>query len=180
MLLLILLLRRSQRRVRAANRETWSQWWVSRRETHGTFAYLVQELSCEDMENVRQFHRLDRHSCEEVVALVAPLIEKDTRLCCSVKPSERLSVKVDSHKLRYDAARHEAVRQDAAKTHCCCSHMQRLPLYVKHHSFESSELYSCCLRFTILLNMENTTCLLWIRNRLAILRLNRHANEGFT
>ena len=178
MLLLILLLRRSQRRLRAANRETWSQWWVSRRETHGTFAYLVQELSCEDMENVRQFHRLDRHSCEEVVALVAPLIEKDTRLRCSVKPSERLSVKVDSHKLRYDAARYDAarydaarydaarydaarydaarydaarydaarydaarydaarydaarydaVRQDLAKTHCCCSHMQRLPL----------------------------------------------------
>ena len=37
-------------------------------------------------------------------------------------------VKVDSHILRYDAARHEAVRQDAAKTHGCCSHMQRLPL----------------------------------------------------
>ena len=36
--------------------------------------------------------------------------------------------KVDSHILRYDAARHEAVRQDAAKTHGCCSHMQRLPL----------------------------------------------------
>ena len=37
-------------------------------------------------------------------------------------------VKVDSHILRYDAARHEEVRQDAAKTHGCCSHMQRLPL----------------------------------------------------
>ena len=37
-------------------------------------------------------------------------------------------VKVDSYILRYDAARQEAVRQDAAKTHGCCSHMQRLPL----------------------------------------------------
>ena len=48
------------------------------------------------------------------------------------------SLKVDSHILRYDAARHEAVRQDAAKTHGCCSHMQRLPLSAKQHSFESS------------------------------------------
>ena len=74
--------------IKAANRETWSQWWVSCRETHGTFANLVQELSCEDIEKLRQCHRLDRHSVEEVLALVAPLIEKkDTRLRCSVKPS---------------------------------------------------------------------------------------------
>ena len=93
MLLSILLLRRRRRQFRAANREIGSQWWVSRRETHGTFANLVQELSCEDMEKFSQFHRLDRHSFEEVLALVAPLIEKkDTRLRCSVKPSERLSV----------------------------------------------------------------------------------------
>ena len=38
------------------------------------------------------------------------------------------NLKVDSHILRYDAARHEAVQQDAAKTHGCCSHMQHLPL----------------------------------------------------
>ena len=45
-----------------------------------------------------------------------------------VMTSHLYILKVDSHILRYDAARHEAVRQDAAKTHGYCSHMQRLPL----------------------------------------------------
>ena len=54
-----------------------------------------------------------------------------------------VSLKVDSHILRYDsvrheAVRHEAVRQDVAKMHGCCSHMQRLPMQAKQHSFESS------------------------------------------
>ena len=92
-LLSILLLRRRRRRLRAANRKKWVRSWISRRQTHGAFANIVQELNSEDTEKFRQFHRLDRNSFEEILAMVCPLIEKkDTLLRSSVKPTERLSV----------------------------------------------------------------------------------------
>ena len=50
-------------------------------------------INCEDMEKFRQCHRLDRNSFEEILTLVAQLIEKkDTQLRSSVKPIKRLSV----------------------------------------------------------------------------------------
>ena len=85
-LLSILLLRRRRRRLRAPNRKKWVRTWVSRRQTHGAFANIVQELNLEDAEKFKQFHRLDRNLFEEVLAMVTPLIEKkDTQLRFSVK-----------------------------------------------------------------------------------------------
>lgn len=50
-------------------------------------------MNYEDPEKFRQYHRLDRTSFEEILALISPLIEKkDTQLRCSIKPIERLSV----------------------------------------------------------------------------------------
>ena len=92
-LLSLLMLRRRRRRLRAANRKTWVKSWVSRRQTQGACANIVRELNYEDPEKFRQYHRLDRTSFEEILALISPLIEKkDTQLRCSIKPIERLSV----------------------------------------------------------------------------------------
>ena len=86
LLSILLLRRRRRRRLRAPNRKKWVRTWVSRRQTHGAFANIVQELNLEDAEKFKQFHRLDRNLFEEVLAMVTPLIEKkDTQLRFSVK-----------------------------------------------------------------------------------------------
>ena len=73
-LLFLLLIRRARRRSRAANRQTWSKQWVMRRGTHGVHANLVHELNAEDPEGFRQYHRVDRESFNELLAMVFPLI----------------------------------------------------------------------------------------------------------
>ena len=90
-LLLFLLLR--QRCLRAARRTVWTKRWICRRPTQGACANIVSELNAEDAEQFRQYHRLDRASFEEVLALISPPIERqDTHLRNCLKPMERLSV----------------------------------------------------------------------------------------
>ena len=71
-LLSLLMLRRRRRRLRVANRKTWVKSWVSRRQTQGACANIVRELNYEDPEKFRQYHRLDRTSFEEILALISP------------------------------------------------------------------------------------------------------------
>ena len=71
-LLSLLMLRRRRRRLRAANQKTWVKSWVSRRQTQGACANIVRELNYEDPEKFRQYHRLDRTSFEEILALISP------------------------------------------------------------------------------------------------------------
>jgi len=69
-------------------------------------------------------------------------------------------LKVDSHILRYDAARHEAVRQDAAETHGCCSHMQRSVSRCKRGNTASSHLVTSQV-FTLRNIAEDGKCYLF-------------------
>ena len=93
MLLFLLLLRRRRRRLRAVNRHIWTKRWILRREAKGAYANLVRELNVEDPEKFKQYHRLDRNSFQEILAMVSPLItRKDTKLRSSIKPCERLSI----------------------------------------------------------------------------------------
>ena len=92
-LLFLLLLRRRRRRLRAANRHIWTKRWILRREAKGTYWNLIRELNVEDPEKFKQYHRLDRNSFQQILAMVSPLItKKDTKLRSSLKPCERLSV----------------------------------------------------------------------------------------
>ena len=91
--LLLLLLRRRWRHLRAAHRTVWTKRWISRQLTQGVCENIVCELSAEDAEQFRQYHRLERGAYEQVLALVLPLIERqDNHLRCCLKPMERLSV----------------------------------------------------------------------------------------
>ena len=57
-LLFLLLLRRRRRRLRASNRKTWTKQWILRRKQQGACNNLIRELSAEDPESFRQYHRL--------------------------------------------------------------------------------------------------------------------------
>ena len=88
-LLSLLMLQRRRRRLRAANQKTWVKSWVSRHQTQGACANIVRKLNYEDPEKFRRYHRLDRTSFQEILALISPLIEKKgTQLGCSIKPIE--------------------------------------------------------------------------------------------
>ena len=94
-LLLMLLIRRRRRRIQAAQRKSWSKKWISRREMQGVHANLFRELKVEDPEQFRQYHRLNRESFNEILAMVSPLISKqDTHLRMAITSSERLSITV--------------------------------------------------------------------------------------
>ena len=57
----------------------------------GVHANLFRALKVEDPEQFRQYHRLSRESCNEILAMVSPLISKqDTHLRMAIT-SERLS-----------------------------------------------------------------------------------------
>ena len=92
-LLFILLMRRRRRRWRAACRTTWSKTWIQKRQGHGVYANLLQELQGDDPEAFRQYHRLDVNSFKYVLSIVGPLIrKKETVMRASICPEERLAV----------------------------------------------------------------------------------------
>ena len=64
-----------------------------RRTGQGAYANLLRELNAEDPECFRQFHRLDRESFENILALVGPrIVKQNTNMRESISPGERLSV----------------------------------------------------------------------------------------
>ena len=90
-LLSILLMR--HRRMRAACRQTWSRSWIQRRQGNGVYANIIRELSAEDPEMFRQYHRLDFESFKKILRMVGPVIQKqETIMHSSISPGERLAV----------------------------------------------------------------------------------------
>ena len=83
--------------------------------------------------------------------------------------------------LRHHATRYDAVWHNAGKTHGFCSHIQRVPLYAKQHSFESSGNLVTSQVFTLRNIAEDGHYYLFALDKksLAILRLTRLLNEGF-
>ena len=74
-LLFLLLMRRNRRRysIKERKRKTWAKPWILKHREQGIFSNLVHELSGEDPEKFRQFHRLDRDLFDEILARVDPL-----------------------------------------------------------------------------------------------------------
>ena len=68
-MLFLLLLRCRRRRLCAANRHIRMKRWILRREAKGAYANLVPELNVEDPEKIKQYHRLDRNSFQEILAM---------------------------------------------------------------------------------------------------------------
>ncbi|KAK7465071.1 hypothetical protein BaRGS_00037768 [Batillaria attramentaria] len=74
-------------------RSCWVREWVGRRETHGAYATIVQELMNEDPQAYKQFVRMRYEHFRELEVLVDPLIRRqDTVMRQSIKPGERLAV----------------------------------------------------------------------------------------
>ena len=65
-------------------------------------------------------------SCTSRLRMILIIHWKDRT--CSHTNLNLLRVKVDSHMLRHDAARYDAVRHNATETHGFCSHTQRVLL----------------------------------------------------
>ena len=65
---------------------------IAKRNARGTCQFF-RELKVEDPEQFRQYHRLNRESFNEILAMVSPLISKqDTHLRMAITSSERLSI----------------------------------------------------------------------------------------
>lgn len=89
---LLVLRRRRRRREKNTERSCWTKPWVSRRKDLGVYSTLLRELSGEDPETFRQYHRVTIDQFHEILNVVAPLIVKqDTIMRESIKPGERLA-----------------------------------------------------------------------------------------
>ena len=76
LLLFILLRRRQRHRCKASCRALCTKRWMWRRTGQGAYGNLLRELNAEDPECFRQFHRLDRDSFNNILALVGLHITK--------------------------------------------------------------------------------------------------------
>ncbi|RXM30136.1 hypothetical protein EOD39_8138 [Acipenser ruthenus] len=67
--------------------------WLRRRQKHGAYHALVQEMRLEDAEKDQNFLRMDTQSFDLLLNLVKPLTEKeDTFFRAAIPAEERLSV----------------------------------------------------------------------------------------
>ena len=90
-MLIATILSRRHRRVR--NRTFWVRDWVShsKRQEHGAYHELVNELLLGDQVTYRNFLRMDVTSFEELLSLVAPHITySDTNMRPAIPPGEQL------------------------------------------------------------------------------------------
>ena len=69
--------RRRYPRLQAAKTKVLTRRWTTRRSTQGIFPNLISEVGCKDPERFHQFHYLDRHNFEEILARVEPFICKE-------------------------------------------------------------------------------------------------------
>ena len=93
LMITLLLRRRRYRRLRANFRKIWARPWILRRTMQGVFSNLLRELDCEAPAKLRQFHHLDRHEFEYILAKMEQIIRKEeTYMRQSISAGERLSI----------------------------------------------------------------------------------------
>ena len=61
-------------------RRWWVKPWISRRQLHGQFYNIFEELDQECVDDYRSYLRLDRNLFAEVLQRIEPRITKDPRL----------------------------------------------------------------------------------------------------
>ena len=67
--------------------------WIGRRNQYGAYHSLIQELSAEDPNGLKNFLRMDMASFNELLEMVTPLIKwRDTLMRNSISPAERLTL----------------------------------------------------------------------------------------
>ena len=67
--------------------------WIGRRNQYGAYHSLIQELSAEDPNALKNFLRMDMASFNELLEMVTPLIKRrDTLMRNSISPAERLAL----------------------------------------------------------------------------------------
>lgn len=89
-ILAVCLLRRKKRR---RNRVIWTREWIRRREAHGAYHQLLNELQQLDTSSYRNFTRMDATTFEKLLCMVAPMITyEDTVMRDAITPGERLAV----------------------------------------------------------------------------------------
>ena len=83
---------RRQRRRRKIRR-VWTREWLCRRELHGQYEHLLQELNMEDRPGHRNFIRFEPELFLEMVDRLTPLLKKrDTRMRKSLSVGLKLAV----------------------------------------------------------------------------------------
>ncbi len=86
----IILKRRKRRR---RNRKVWTREWIRKRDRHGAYHQLLQELKLCDRNAYKNFLRIDEAIFETILELVSPIISRqDTHLRQSISAGERLAV----------------------------------------------------------------------------------------
>ncbi|KAK4289341.1 hypothetical protein Pmani_037680 [Petrolisthes manimaculis] len=89
---ILLQLIKHARDLQSQKKRLWVQPWL-RRSDKSVYNNLVKELSLEDHDSFRFFHRVNQDQFLELLSLVEPLISKqDTRMRKAVTSHERLSV----------------------------------------------------------------------------------------
>jgi hypothetical protein len=96
----------SKRRRRRRNRKIWIRQWIRTRATFGAYNNLMLQLRCTDNPSFTNFVRMDTATFDELLQLVAPLIQRqDTHFRKAIPPGERLAVTLRflaSGKLKYN------------------------------------------------------------------------------
>ncbi|MGH0118224.1 UNVERIFIED_CONTAM: hypothetical protein FKN15_050819 [Acipenser sinensis] len=78
---------------KATPRKSWTKPWLRRRQKHGAYHALIQEMRLEDAEKYQNFLRMDTQSFDLLLNLVKHLIEKeDTFFRAAIPAEERLLV----------------------------------------------------------------------------------------
>ncbi|KAK4322343.1 hypothetical protein Pmani_001916 [Petrolisthes manimaculis] len=89
----LLQLVKQARDLQSQKKRLWVRPWLKRRSDKSVYNNLVQELSLEDHDSFKFFHRVNQDQFLELLSLVEPLISKqDTRMRKAVTSHERLSV----------------------------------------------------------------------------------------
>ena len=79
-------------RNRARQGRRWTRDWLQRRRQRSTFHTLVQELSCEDQMEFKNYFRMDKATFNMLLGKVEPLIiRQNTILREAISPDERLA-----------------------------------------------------------------------------------------
>ena len=67
--------------------------WIGKRDQYGAYHSLIQELSAEDPNGLKNFLKMDMVSFSELLEMVTPLIKRrDTLIRNSISPAERLAL----------------------------------------------------------------------------------------
>ena len=76
-----------------APRSCWTRPWLLRRNLHGAYHTLLQELQHEDAGNYANFLRMEHRQFDELLSKVEPLIRKQSTVLREAIPAgERLAI----------------------------------------------------------------------------------------